>query len=62
MTHETVQAQISTPAEKPAAPTKAVQPSQGRADKKKAIIELTDVELQAVSGGGSKPGIASGSN
>jgi bacteriocin-like protein len=26
------------------------------------MVELTDTELQAVTGGGSKPGIASGSN
>jgi hypothetical protein len=54
--------QVPMPAENPAVPAGTAHPSQGRADRKKAVVELTDADLQTVSGGGSKPGIASGSN
>ena len=62
MRQETTQAQVPTPAEKPAVPTGTAHPSQGRADKKSAFVELTDADLQAVNGGGSKPGVASGAD
>ena len=56
MAQETTQAQAPTPAEPPAVPASAAQPAQGRADRKNAVVDLTDAELQVVSGGGSKPG------
>ena len=62
MTQKTLQEQAPTPAENPAVPTGTAHPSQSRAGRKKATVELTDADLQAVNGGGSKPGIASGSN
>lgn len=52
MTQRTIQEQVPAPAEQPAAPTGTPQPSQGRADRKKAIVELTDAELQGASGRG----------
>ena len=62
MKHQTIRAQLPTPTERPAVPTETAQPSQGRADRKKALAALTEAELQAVNGGGSKPGIGSGSD
>ena len=61
MTQETTQAQAPARAEKPAPAGTAEQPK-GHPRAKKAVAELTDADLQAVNGGGSKPGIASGSN
>lgn len=61
MTQETRREQVPVHAEKPA-PTGKTEHLKARADRKKAIIELTDADLQAVNGGGSKPGIGSGSN
>jgi hypothetical protein len=62
MTHKIPQEQAHARAERPAVSTGTTHPSQGCADRKKAIVELTDADLQAVNGGGSKPGIGSGSN
>ena len=62
MTHKTLQEQAPARAEQPAVPTGTAQPSQSDSGKKEAIVELTSADLQAVNGGGSKPGIASGSN
>ena len=56
MTHETIQAQVPTPAEQPAPAGKPEQPK-SHAGKKKAVVELTDAELQAVSGGGGRGGL-----
>jgi hypothetical protein len=61
MTHKTIQEQAPARAGKPAPAGKAQQPK-GRADRKKAIVELTDTDLQAVNSGGAKPGVGSGSN
>ena len=61
MTQETTQAQTPALAEKPAQAGTAEQPK-GHPRAKKAVVELTDADLQAVNGGGSKPGIMSGSN
>jgi hypothetical protein len=62
MTQGTKPGQAPAHAEKPAGPTETSHLSQGHAGRKKAVVELMDVDLQAVSGGGSKPGIGSGSN
>lgn len=56
MTQETKQERTPARAEKPAPAGKAEQP-QGRADREKAIVELTEADLQAVSGGGGRSGI-----
>ena len=59
MKQEPIQAQGIARAEHPTPAGKAEQPK-GRADRKKALVELTDADLQAVSGGASKP--SSGGN
>ena len=56
MTQEIKQEQGPTPAKQPAQTGKAEQ-SKSRADRKKATVELTDAELQAVNGGGGRGGI-----
>ena len=56
MTQETNQEQASVRAEQPAPAGKAEQP-QGRADRKNALVELTETDLQAVSGGGGRGGL-----
>jgi hypothetical protein len=60
MTQGPIPSQVPASAEKPAIPTGTAQPRQGRAARKKAIIELADADLQAASSGGSKPGTGSG--
>ena len=55
MRQETTQAQVPTPAENPAVPTGTAQPSPGGADRKNTLVELTDADLQVVSGCASKP-------
>ena len=62
MTHETKPEQGPLPAGHPAVSNGTVHPSQGGADRKKAFVALTDADLQAVNGGGSKPGIGSGTD
>ncbi len=57
MTQETKQERVITPAENSAVPTETTYPAQGRAERKKAILELTDAELQLVNGGAGKGGI-----
>jgi hypothetical protein len=61
MTQETTQAQVPTPAEQP---TRSHRNSliRGLCCPEEAIVELTDADLQGVSGGGAKRGIASGTN
>jgi hypothetical protein len=61
MTQETTQAQVPTPAEQPARSHRNSL-IRGLCCPEEAMVELTDADLQAVSGGGSKPGIGSGSN
>lgn len=57
MAQGTTQAQAPTPAEQPIVPSGTVQSPKGPAARKKAVVELTEAELQAISGGGSKPGM-----
>jgi hypothetical protein len=61
MTQETTQAQVPTPAEQP---TRSHRHNliRGLCWPEEASVELTDADLQGVSGGGSKLGIGSGSN
>jgi hypothetical protein len=59
MTQETKREHLSARAEKPAPAGKTEQPK-GRAGNEAALVELTDADLQAVSGGGSKPGVSPG--
>ena len=59
MTQETKREHLSAHAEKPAPAGKTEQPK-GRAGNEAAIVELADADLQAVSGGGRKPGASSG--
>jgi bacteriocin-like protein len=59
MTQETKQEQAPARAEKPAPASKAEQPK-NRPGNEAAVTELTDAELQAVTGGGSKPGVGAG--
>ena len=61
MPHETTQEQVPARVEKPASAGKPEQPK-AHASSDAAVIELTDTGLPAVNGGGSKPGIGSGSN
>jgi hypothetical protein len=61
MRQETKRERLSARAEKPAPAGKTEQPK-GRAGNEAAIVELTDADLQAVSGGGAKRGIASSTN
>lgn len=56
MTQETKHKQTPARTEKPVPAGKAEQPT-GRADRKKAIAELTDADLQTVSGGGGAGGL-----
>jgi hypothetical protein len=56
MTHETKPEQAAVRPKKPTPAGKAVQP-QGRAGNEAAVTELTDADLQAVTGGGDRGGL-----
>jgi hypothetical protein len=61
MTQETKPEQTPARAEKPAPAGKAEQPK-GRPGSEVAVTELTDIDLQTVSGGGGQPGGVLGDN
>jgi len=60
MIQETLQAHEQARKKRPAAPTGKAEQSKGRPRAEEGMVELTDAELQAVSGGGAKPGYSTG--
>lgn len=57
MTQETKQERVITSAESLVVFSGTAQPTQGGAGAKKAVTELTDTDLQAVTGGGGRGGL-----